>query len=68
MYHQRDCRDDNEHHHRDRIQEDTHIEMQIAQWQPCEVIRNDSGEGAISCTVSRKIGESRQVREHGNQS
>ena len=68
MYHQRDCRDDNEHHHRDRIQQDTHVEMQIAQGQPCKVIRNNGGKCTIRQTVCTKIGKSRQVREHGNQS
>ena len=68
MYHQRDCRNDNQHHDRDGIQEDTHVEMQIAQRQPSEVIGNDGSVCAISQTVGTEIGEGRPIGKHGNQS
>ena len=68
MYHKRHRADDNKHHDRDGVQEDTHVEVQIAQRQPGEVIGNYRRERAVRQTVATEVGEGRRIGQHGNQS
>ena len=67
VHHEADRGDDNEHHHRDGIEQDAHVEMQVAQGQPGEVVGDERLEDAVH-TVSREVLEGREIRQDGDES
>ena len=46
VHHERHRGDDNEHDHRDGVEQDAHVEMQFAKWQPGVVIGHYGLEGS----------------------
>ena len=56
MYHERYCRDDNQHHHRDGIQKYTEIDMQLfRQPQPYHIEPQQTLESAAGLVKDEKI-------------
>ena len=62
MNHQRNGGDHNQHHHADRIQQDAEVEMQVAQGQPSEIIRNKRLIDAVDA-ISTEVLERRHIRQ-----
>ena len=57
----------NQHHHTDRIQQYTEVEMQIAEGQPREVVRNNRLIDAVDA-ISTEVLECRHIRQDRNES
>ena len=67
MHHQRDGRDHHEHHHRDRIEQDAHIDMQrLADREPNGVVGHQRRENALRVTPGAEIENGREVAQHGD--
>ena len=69
MNHERDRRDDDEHHHRDGVKQDAEVKVQVAERQPCGVVGHQRRECAVGQTRrTEEILVSRHVAENGNDS
>ena len=67
VYHQADGRDDDEHHHRDGVEQDTQVDAQVlGEGQPAEVVGHQRGIRAVGQAGSREIHSCREVRQYGN--
>ena len=65
MYHQADGRDDNQHHHGNGIQHDSHVDVQLlGERQPVDVPRGKGRVGSFGCPFGCKIAEGRQVAQY----
>ena len=67
VHHERHRRDDDEHDHRDGVEQDAQVEMQLAERQPREVIRHNGLVDAFGiASVSKEVLECREVAQDGH--
>ena len=67
MYHQADSGDHDQHHYRNRVEQDAQVECQcLRKRKPFEVIRNERGERSVRQAGSRKVLYGRDVRKYGH--
>ena len=66
--HEADRGDDDKHHHRDGVEQDAEVEVEMTQRQPCHVIRNEGCVCAVSKTIGREILERCEVAQYSHQS
>ena len=62
MYHERHRRDDDKHHHRNGVEQDTHIKVQVAKGQPSNVVRHYFLEYSVYA-VCGEVFEGSEIRE-----